>query len=310
MAVPTPTIGFVASPVLPVHTPEVVDPGSESARHVDTDRGAAGTTSFPRNNTRHRVSNINVKDPEKEFLDTAVKACRSTIAQQEVELKRLKENLDIRNKRISQLENQVSEAAKHVADRNPQQYTPDGSAQDKIEKAINLILSKLDNHKTAQDIIINNNQNGVSSRPCHVSQYTQTEKSECNECTFTDQTGRNLRAHIPPYHTQDAETEYPTYSCGTCSHVCETEEALRSHITSHHHTHSPNSQFSQTCSECGRKFSCINHLVEHTESEHAGGQVVSCTYCSYKCKSETHLADHIEALHMEPDRSPAVKTTL
>ena len=50
---------------------------------------------FPKNVTRQKSSNVNVTDPEKEFLNTAVNSCRSTIVQQETELKKLRESLDV-----------------------------------------------------------------------------------------------------------------------------------------------------------------------------------------------------------------------
>lgn len=57
-------------------------------------------------------------DPEIEFLNTAVSSCRSTIVQQEAELKKLKESLNVRNKRVIQLESQIVEATSHIASRH------------------------------------------------------------------------------------------------------------------------------------------------------------------------------------------------
>ena len=148
-------------------------------------------------------------------------------------------------------------------------------------------MSKLDNQKATQDIIINNNQNVGPSKPCNVSQGTQTDVGECYNCNSTDITESNLRAQVPPHH---AETE--------------------AYITHQSRSSPLNSEFSQTCTECGRKFSSIQHLVEHRESEHASGEALSCTFCSYKCKSETHLTDHIEALHMELDCTQNEKNAL
>ena len=75
-------------------------------------------TIFPRN-TRQRSSNVNLTDPEKECLKTAPDSCRSSITQQESEIKRLNESLDIRNRRIMLLESQVNIAASHVAASTP-----------------------------------------------------------------------------------------------------------------------------------------------------------------------------------------------
>ena len=71
----------------------------------------------PSNASRQRSTNLNLVNPEMEFQKTALSACRSTIAQQESELKRLKETLDIRNKRITQLEQVVTHASESISTR-------------------------------------------------------------------------------------------------------------------------------------------------------------------------------------------------
>ena len=60
---------------------------------------------------------VEINDPEKEFQKTALDACRSTIVQQEGDIRRLNENLDLRNKRIMQLESQVTVATSHLSSR-------------------------------------------------------------------------------------------------------------------------------------------------------------------------------------------------
>ena len=76
------------------------------------------TPVFPNTMTRQRGSNLATENPELEFHKTALSACRSTIAQQEAELKRLNEALDIRNKRILQLESQLGQACDFYAQRD------------------------------------------------------------------------------------------------------------------------------------------------------------------------------------------------
>jgi hypothetical protein len=70
---------------------------------------------FPNNSIRQRSSNVPVTDPEREFEKTALDTCRGTIIQQEAELKRLNEGLDIRNKRIMQLDSQVGIASTFIS---------------------------------------------------------------------------------------------------------------------------------------------------------------------------------------------------
>ena len=253
------------------------------------------TTVFPRNNTRQRTSNINIQDAEKEFLDTAVKACRSTIVQQETELKRLKENIDIRNKRISQLENQVSEAANNIAGRDPPQHTPD--RQPGLEDALRLVLSKLEQNMTSPSILINNNQNGFPVKPCQANQYSQTDANiKCEDCIVDQQLQSNLEVHESQQHTEASDSCVAFHPCNVCEQLFESVAALDTHMADHSST--PVSQLSQTCNECGRKFWSVEHLLEHTESEHAT-QFLSCSRCNYRCSSTTHLKDHIETCHIE-----------
>ena len=290
MSVAAPTIGSEVS----VHT--IAPSSNESVPNSQPEiiRRADEAPIFPRNNTRHRTSNINVKDAEKEFLETALKTCRSTITQQEVEIKRFKENLDIRNKRISQLEKQVSDAAYHIADRSPQQQTTVTARKDRLEELIHLILSKLDN-KSTPDITINNNQNGVSSKPPQVNQFSQTDKTDCSSCSSEYQLDSNLQVHVSTSH----ESEVTAHHCEFCKQMFDSQAALIVHMGNHNSQ--MDHELSQPCTECGNKFSSIQNLVEHMESVHTRDQVFKCTSCDYEYNTDTHLADHMEACHMEVD---------
>ena len=55
---------------------------------------------FPNNSTRQRSSNVPVTDPLREFEKTALDSFRATVIQQEADLKKANEALDVRNKRI------------------------------------------------------------------------------------------------------------------------------------------------------------------------------------------------------------------
>ena len=66
-----------------------------------TSTNAVQVQRFPNNSTRQRKSNVVTLNPEIEFQKASLDACRSTIIQQEAEIKRLKEALDLRNKRQS-----------------------------------------------------------------------------------------------------------------------------------------------------------------------------------------------------------------
>ena len=301
----------IPNPGTIVSLPPAADnnPSLSTATQPTQPMGAGETVRFPMSNTRQRSSNINMKDPEKEFLDTAVKACRSTITQQESELKRLKENIDIRNKRISQLENQVSEAASHIADRTlpHSQRTNDNSTNHRVEEALQLILSKLEQNSNSPSILINNSQNGVAAKPQQTNQYSQTDGSChcCDLCTLSEVIGSNLENHTSSHHRQDAESEM--YSCNVCNELFNSQATLETHGMSHSSTAA--SEFSHTCTDCGRKFWSVQHLLEHSESEHAVN-FLSCTDCNYKCVSRTHLKDHFETCHTDESCKTAPRKTL
>ena len=97
------------------HPTSPLDP--EAATSAPNNAGQKGKRiKFPNNSIRQRSSNILSIDPEKEFLTASLDSCQSTIVQQETEIKRLKETLDIRNKKILQLQEQVGHAAEMVGD--------------------------------------------------------------------------------------------------------------------------------------------------------------------------------------------------
>ena len=111
---------------------------------------------FPSTSTRQRSSNVNLGDPELEFLKTALSACRSTISQQEAELKRLNECLNIRNKRITQLELQVGHASDYISARNPPSHIPEHSLS-VISEKLDILTRKVERQDAAvpNRIVIN-----------------------------------------------------------------------------------------------------------------------------------------------------------
>ena len=90
-------------------------------------------------------------------MKTALSSLRSTVSQQEVELKRLNETLEIRNKRITHLESQVGHASDIIADR----VSPSNLSQDKLDdlcdkiKEISTKMERLQSSHPANSIVIN-----------------------------------------------------------------------------------------------------------------------------------------------------------
>ena len=136
---------------------------------------------FPSTSTRQRSSNVNLGNAEQEFQKTALGALRSTVTQQEVELKSLKEAIDIRNKRISQLEAQVGHASNLLADRR----TPEDLSGDRVSELVeklNRISEKFDQLAgVASNNIVVNTCNSRHSLPEKRDSATQTDAAHPNQ---------------------------------------------------------------------------------------------------------------------------------
>ena len=134
---------------------------------------------FPTTAHRQRSSNINVDNPELEFMRTALTTCRSTISQQETELKRLKESLDIRNKRITQLEQQIGFASDNFSTRNSN-TDPQGDSLAAIRELLDSIVDKMKDTCTAHptnNIVVNTCQAHTDHRLQKQNAGTQTHSS-------------------------------------------------------------------------------------------------------------------------------------
>ena len=134
---------------------------------------------FPNTSTRQRGSNVLVNNPELEFHQTALSACRSTITQLEVEQKRLKETLDIRNKRILQLESQIGQAADSIAARDVSSSGTDSITV--ILKRLDMLENKFNQHAAASpnNIVINTCK--ADSIPTKLTATSATQTDCCSD---------------------------------------------------------------------------------------------------------------------------------
>ena len=102
---------------------------------------------FPSNAIRQRNSTVAALNPEAEFQKTTIDACRSTIVQQEADIKILTESLDVRTKKVLQLEGQVGMATNYLSSRdantssNSEAITTD--QLDSLCSSLNLLLVKM-----------------------------------------------------------------------------------------------------------------------------------------------------------------------
>ena len=285
---------------------------------------AAQSIKFPSNSIRQRSSNVNTKDPEMEFQRTALDTCRSTIVQQETEIKRLKESLEIRNKRIMQLEGQVGHAAAHIGGRNAS-TNPTGTSPSEnsasysrtFEDSLLLALSKLENliHTPSTPI----NHFNINNSTCHKScpdshnQTTQTEDFSSKKCDQSINENTHLENHNrsthPSISTPSSQEE--RFRCQNCDEGFSSENELSKHTEIKHVSLKPTSSLINlntiqssklhSCDYCSRRFSKADELQEHTETDHASSYI-NCNDCKYRCRSVHHLNDHIEAHHQKQPR--------
>ena len=149
---------------------------------------------FPSTSSRQRSSNVNLTDPELEFLKTALSSCRSNISQQEAEIKRLHESIDIRNKRIAQLEIQIGHASDYVSARPTQANISEDRMEHLFEKLENISknFQRIGNSTPSNNITINSchssrtqpqQDNSTQTDPPSSSSNTSEERSE-EECNL------------------------------------------------------------------------------------------------------------------------------
>ena len=200
---------------------------------------------FPSNASCQRTSNVPVSNPEAEFQQTALDSCRSTIAQQEADLKRLNETLDLRNKRIMQLDGQVGAATNYIASRD----TPIENARDvldngngsllKINDNLNLLLSKLavltDQISTKSQQVNVYNSMSPQAKTILLNKTSQTTNESCSKSVQTcDNTAESMETN----ENEEPEDTITVLQCTICSRILKDSSELDNHIES---VHSPTS---------------------------------------------------------------------
>ena len=158
---------------------------------------------FPNTAARQRSSNVNVDNPELEFLKTALSSLRSTVSQQEVENKRLKETLEIRNKRIVNLEAQIGHASDLIADRDIPTHHSDITFKAMGEK-IDLISKKVE--KLAELHPLNNIViNSCNQEHSKTKLLTNTSHTQTDEATVDDIANSNSISQTDSDNTADSD---------------------------------------------------------------------------------------------------------
>ena len=179
--------------------------------------------------------------PEQEFQKAAIDACRSTIIQQEADIKTLKESLDIRNKKILQLESQVGSARSYMSSREMPHVNDNPSNQQlcDILASMNLIHTKL-NLITDNGLI----------KPQAVNVYN-------NPCQHQKQLGSNQSTQTPPASPPEV-----------LSHTGDD-------LSKENRETEDNEEVVLTCTVCHSTFQSIRQLEKHMERSHNNGCSIS-----------------------------------
>ena len=260
--------------------------------HSNTDQASR----YPSNAIRQRKSNIATIEPEKEFQKAVIDACRSTITQQEAELKRLNESLDIRNKKIMQLESQVGTATSYLSSRDTgHQCSSSANISDQFTALLttmNLLLSKLslctDSPAASRLSPVN-----IFNSPCQgprsslVDRTVQTDTNDISskDIAMTTPTNENI--------SDDTET---VLTCTICGKILETSAQLDLHIESDHSSVSGITD-KIICDYCDETFMTSRLLQQHQSSKHATSYI-KCGSCMQRFQNRSQLEIHMKASHI------------
>ena len=281
---------------------------------VATGSSTALSQRFPNNSIRQRNSNVAALHPEQEFQKATIDACRSTIIQQEADIKTLKESLDIRNKKILQLESQVGSAKSYLSSREmpPVNNNPTNQQLCDVLEAMHLLLNKMnliiDNGLTKTQAV--NVYNNTCPQQKNPSSNQSTQTPSVSLPTVTSHTGIDGSKGVD--ETQDSIEVVLT--CTVCHNTFQSSRQLDDHIErSHGNNRSapgiskvvPNSSTtrsttdsSHTCEFCTNTFTTKNALQAHVTTKHPT-EYLCCNSCKLRFQTRTQLDTHIAA-HHEP----------
>ena len=280
------------------------DPRTVSGPAIPVASSSTVQPVFPSNSTRQRTSNVPVTDPLREFEKTALDSCRATVIQQEADLKRANEALDVRNKRIMLLDSQVGIATAHMTSRDM------GTGGDipattveslsKVIESMNLVLAKIVTmidqlSPRTQSVNVYNNscQNHKSDSRDEASQTTQ-EPSKYPTTATIDPSNNN--SNIAEETVEDHEV---ILQCTVCNKILSSQAHLDSHIECVHGQVPPKPATpadNMACDFCDAAFLSAGDLDNHISRKHAT-EFLQCPGCMFRFQSKSKLSDHVKICH-------------
>ena len=207
---------------------------------------------YPTNSIRQRGSNVSTLDPETQFQKATIDACRSTIIQQESEIKKLREGIDIRDKTILQLQGQVGHATTALSNRNQSSVCNDHSSNCSSINQLITQLTTLVNHLSSFPMpsvnVYNRYMDATTSTKSEKSTQTLPLSSMNSSAEQLSQnslaTENNDCTEINPAHIS-SESEEIIHTCTECDARLDSSQALDDHLTSHHDTETNEAESNQ-----------------------------------------------------------------
>ena len=233
-------------------------------------------------------TNVNLENPDKEFLKSQLDTCNGLIAQKDLELKKLKESNDMRAKRITNLETLVQEARQFITKQNT------------LFKANNIkILDELDEKP-------NNHQTTSCDNTIKIyGLETKTSIIE-NQLTLLASKVESLQLHVltnqgspstsniaSNQHMNNHGSTNPVYICDICEEQFYSKDDLKKHAIQH--VPIPN----VSCKKCNFMTNSNKELKEQKQKEHKPIQL-ECDVCKYTTVHSNQLEKHKRTAHSNP----------
>ena len=267
---------------------------------------------FPNNSTRQRLSNVAVSDPEKEFNKTSLDSCRSTIVQQEADLKVLRESLDMRTKRVMQLESQVGIAASLISSRDSNPPQADADRASSFRDSLDLLHRKIDTlssltHTKVPCVNVYNNAGNYEPQRSSKASQTMPVPPSNHDQAIPSETDNDEATNIDA----EAEDTVTVFTCTICNENAESSAHLDRHLEVTHgqapglvKSANKGGNYQQDdCDYCDATFQAKGELQEHISVNHPTSYL-QCSKCMFRFQTKHQLSAHMKECHeREPEPS-------
>ena len=252
-------------------------------------------------------------NPEQEFNQAAVDACRSTIIQQEADIKSLKENLELRNKKIMQLDGQVGVAKSYLSSRDTAQPENVPVQMSSLLNTLNLLVIKLgalsDNFlaKPQAVNVYNSTCNTQKHSVASTASQTAFEPSPAPLPTISTNSAESIHAEVTNARTHPVDTSESSETILTCT-ICNENFQCTTHLDEHMEnahdnqssttipTEGNSNHVGSVCDYCSDTFTNPTLLQDHVSTKHAS-DYISCDFCKLRFQNSQRLNVHVKAYH-------------